>query len=118
MYQEKVVTKYYQTGLEQAELLKQMSNSFLAMRVGFFNVMFDLCEKIGISLDDVVEMLPTLSARLTNLDVYVTEQRGFGGACLPKDLNALIGYGVRNKLDVKLLSELWDYNVRIRQSDP
>ncbi len=39
---------------------------------------------------------------------------GFGGSCLPKDLNALIYLADQNNLDLDLLKSVWKTNLKVR----
>lgn len=75
----------------EAELMKYYHNTFNATRIVFANVLFELCENIGADYTTVKE------AFLTNnnmpdeyLDVS-KDLRGYGGACLPKDVRAMQG---------------------------
>ena len=82
------------TGSKTAEMVKYMTNSYLATKVSFANEIYQICQKIDIDYDKVVEYA-TLDERLgkTHLSVPGPDgDLGFGGHCLPKDLNALIAF--------------------------
>jgi UDPglucose 6-dehydrogenase len=75
------------TTINSAELIKHASNSFLALKISYANVIADLCEKIGADVEEV-----TLAM---GLDPRIGEQflragLGFGGFCFPKDLQAFV----------------------------
>jgi UDPglucose 6-dehydrogenase len=73
----------------EAELVKYMHNSFGAMRVNFANEYFELCEKLNQNYDTVKRVF---IAKNKLPDEYLDvkpELRGFGGACLPKDMRAI-----------------------------
>ena len=44
----------------------------------------------------------------------VDNDRGFGGTCFPKDLNALIAQFDEVGLNSKMFKEIWKYNEKIR----
>lgn len=78
----------------EAEMIKYFSNAFYAVKVAFANQMFDLCHAVrheGVDYEDVREAAehdPMIHPN--HLDVHHGDYRGFGGKCLPKDLNTLI----------------------------
>lgn len=41
--------------------------------------------------------------------------KGFGGTCFPKDINALISTFEKNGLDAKLLKSAWSVNLDVRK---
>ena len=80
------------TDSTHAEMVKYLTNSFLATKVSFANEMYQVCEKLNIDYDKVVEYA-TLDDRLGKSHWNVPGPDGdfgFGGHCLPKDLHALI----------------------------
>ncbi|HSM02168.1 MAG TPA: UDP-glucose/GDP-mannose dehydrogenase family protein [Acidimicrobiia bacterium] len=77
---------FFFTTIESAELIKYASNAFLATKLSFINEIADLCEASGAVVEDV--------ARGIGFDTrigpsYLRAGPGFGGACLPKDTQAL-----------------------------
>jgi len=80
------------TGSKTAEMVKYMTNSYLATKVSFANEIYQICQKIDIDYDKVVEYA-TLDERLgkTHLSVPGPDgDLGFGGHCFPKDLSAML----------------------------
>ena len=79
------------TDINSAELIKHASNSFLAMKVSYFNEVYDLCQRMGIEYD-VVRDLVVADRRSgpSHSDVFDCGYRGYSGKCLPKDSKALI----------------------------
>ncbi len=78
---------------EEAEMAKYAINSFLAVKVSFFNELYELCFKMGIQWNKVVEGI-LLDGRIGQSHTQVPGPDGlfgFGGACLPKDLTSLVG---------------------------
>ena len=98
-----------------AELVKYMTNSYLATKVSFANEMYQICEKFDMDYDKVVEYA-TLDERLgvTHWSVPGPDgDLGFGGHCLPKDLSALIE--VADDLDVDVLRSTQRTNNKVRK---
>ena len=78
----------------QAEITKYMENSFLATKVAFVNEFYDLCTLVGADFDEVRDLW-LQDSRVGESHTVVTEERGFGGKCLPKDTNAVAATGRR-----------------------
>jgi nucleotide sugar dehydrogenase len=100
----------------EAELLKYVTNTFLAMKVTFANEIESLCRTTKISYN-VVKTLLKADDRLgtTHWDVPGPDgEHGFGGTCFPKDLNALIAWGVSEGAEIELLQAVWDKNLKLR----
>lgn len=80
----------------EAEMMKYYHNTFNATRVVFANILFELCVAMDADYDKIKEAF----LRNNNMpDEYLDvkpELRGYGGACLPKDVRAL--QGMCNKL--------------------
>ncbi len=80
------------TDSTHAEMVKYLTNTFLSVKVSFANEIYQLCNKLNIDYDKVVEYA-THDERLGNSHWSVPGHDGdfgFGGHCFPKDLSALI----------------------------
>ena len=75
------------TTISSAELIKHASNSFLALKISYANVIADLCEKLGGDVDEVTRAIG-LDPRIG--PHFLRAGLGFGGFCLPKDIQAFI----------------------------
>jgi UDPglucose 6-dehydrogenase len=73
-----------------AELIKNGSNAFLAMKLSFANEMAALSEAYG---TDVAQVLAGITADPRIGATYMGPSFGFGGSCLPKELRALEAAG-------------------------
>jgi UDPglucose 6-dehydrogenase len=73
------------TDLKSAELIKHASNSFLATKISFINSVARVCELVGADATQVAEGMG-LDARIGRS--FLHPGIGFGGFCLPKDLEA------------------------------
>jgi UDPglucose 6-dehydrogenase len=75
------------TTINSAELIKHASNSFLALKISYANVIADLCERIGADVEEVTYAMgldPRIGAP------FLKAGLGFGGFCFPKDIQAFI----------------------------
>lgn len=77
----------------EAEITKYTHNTFGALKVNYFNTVFELCRKFQANYTAVREAAQlTGFIEPTHTQVPGPDGRfGFGGACLPKDLSAFIG---------------------------
>lgn len=75
------------TTINSAELIKHASNSFLALKISYANVIADLCEKIGANVEEVTRAMG-LDPRIGSQ--FLRAGLGFGGFCFPKDVQAFI----------------------------
>lgn len=75
------------TTISSAELIKHASNSFLALKISYANVIADLCERIGADVEEVTHAMG-LDPRIGTQ--FLKAGLGFGGFCFPKDIQAFI----------------------------
>jgi len=75
------------TTINSAELIKHASNSFLALKISYANVIADLCERIGADVEEVTRAMG-LDPRIGTQ--FLKAGLGFGGFCFPKDVQAFI----------------------------
>ena len=80
------------TDSTHAEMVKYLTNSFLATKVSFANEMYQICEGLDVDYDKVIEYA-TQDERLGNSHWNVPGPDGdfgYGGHCFPKDVKALM----------------------------
>ncbi len=104
----------FQTDPTSAEIAKYAANCFFATKVMYANAIYDLCEKLNAQYDTVKQMV-LADHRIGKTHFDITQQRGFGGKCFPKDLLALIGLYEDLGLDSSFLRAVWENNLRIRK---
>ena len=88
------------TTINSAELIKHASNSFLALKISYANVIADLCEKIGADVEEVTHAMG-LDPRIGTQ--FLKAGLGFGGFCFPKDVQAFIHLSASVGVDFELL---------------
>ena len=106
------------TGAKHAEMVKYFTNCFLATKVSFANEMKQICDGVGIDYDKVVEYA-TYDERLGKSHWAVPGpdgELGFGGHCLPKDLDALISVAYNLKLEPTILNAVNKLNLLVRKN--
>jgi UDPglucose 6-dehydrogenase len=77
-----------ETDTKTAEMIKYVSNAFLATKISFSNEVGNICKRLGIDTYKVMEGVG-LDARIS--PHFLRSGLGFGGSCFPKDVKALIG---------------------------
>jgi UDPglucose 6-dehydrogenase len=88
------------TSINSAELIKHASNSFLALKISYANVIADLCEKIGADVEEVTHAMG-LDPRIGGQ--FLRPGLGFGGFCFPKDLQAFVHLAGTVGVDFEIL---------------
>jgi UDPglucose 6-dehydrogenase len=95
------------TDTNSAELIKHASNSFLAMKISFVNMVANLCEVVGADVTKVAQGMgldPRIGPAFLNPGI------GFGGFCFPKDVQAFIRIAEKSGCDFSLLREVEKIN--------
>ncbi len=93
-------TEFLVTTINSAELIKHASNSFLALKISYANVIADLCEKIGANVEEVTHAMG-LDPRIGGQ--FLKAGLGYGGFCFPKDVQAFIHLSSKIGVDFEIL---------------
>ncbi|MBI4049966.1 MAG: hypothetical protein HY398_00785 [Candidatus Doudnabacteria bacterium] len=98
-----------------AEMVKYTINTYYAFKVIFANTLYDLCQKTGANYDQVHESL-VRDPRIpdSHLDVMHGGYRGYGGKCLPKDVQTLAWYARKQGKPAELIETIISMNERLR----
>jgi UDPglucose 6-dehydrogenase len=73
------------TDIKSAELIKHASNSFLAMKISYANMLAAVCDKAGANVTEVVRGMG-MDKRIG--PAFLNAGLGYGGSCFPKDVAA------------------------------
>ena len=106
------------TDSTHAEMVKYLTNTFLSVKVSFANEIYQLCDKLNIDYDKVVEYA-THDDRLGKSHWGVPGHDGdfgFGGHCFPKDLNAILNLSEQLKTLNNVLSAANKTNNKVRKN--
>lgn len=92
---------------EEASLVKNASNAFLALRLTFANEVAGLAEDLGVDVGPVLEGIghdPRIGSS------YMRPSYGFGGSCLPKEVRSLSSAGLDRGLPMHLVGAISEAN--------
>jgi len=95
------------TDVKTAEAIKHASNSFLALKISYINMIADFCEKVGVDVEAVAEGMG-LDKRIGR--AFLKAGVGWGGSCFPKDIKAFIKMAKDNQVSFSILEEAYKVN--------
>lgn len=103
----KTTHKIIRTGYREAEIIKLMSNTYLALRVAFFNELDTAILSEGLNEKDIIDGI-CADKRIGNY--YNNPSFGYGGYCLPKDTKEIeISYSDK---ELPILSNITKSNTK------
>ena len=105
------------TDSKTAEYIKYMNNTFFATKVSVMNEFYRLSKAIGVNWEDALYGFAS-DGRIGDSHLHVPGpdgNLGFGGTCLPKDINALINYAKDNSVNMNILEAAWKTNLEVRE---
>lgn len=98
----------------EAEIAKYMENCSIANTVTLANEFYNICKTFGVPYDMVREAF-LLDPRMSRYFTFVfPDNRGFGGKCLPKDLNAIAAASKQAGYKAEFIEGILKNNKRIR----
>lgn len=113
---QKQIKKEHFCKIEEAALIKYSINSFLATKVIFMNQLYNLCKESNVDYNSMSKGMH-LDNRLGNSHYEVPGPDGlygYGGACFPKDTNALKFYSEQLNVDLTILQSAINFNKNLR----
>jgi len=87
-------------GLRDAEMTKYAANAMLATRISFMNEIANLCERLGVDVENVRRGIGS-DSRIGYSFIY--PGCGYGGSCFPKDIKALIHMAAARGVDAGVM---------------
>ena len=104
------------TNFETAEIIKYMTNTFLAVKVSFLNDMKRISDNSNVDWGMAVEGF-VRDGRIGHTHLAVPGpdgKMGFGGSCFPKDIQAMINYADSLGIDANVIKGAWKTNLKVR----
>ncbi len=95
-----------------AEMTKYAANAYLAMRISFINQVANICDSLGIDVNEVRSGIGS-DARIGFQFLYPGP--GYGGSCFPKDVQALVHVARQAGVTADLLDSVHQVNQRQRR---
>jgi len=102
---------------EECELFKYTLNVHLAVKVWYFNKIYELTEKMGVKYESLKELFK-LDPRIGDYGTKVPGpdgKRGYGLSCLPKETRGMSKLQERLGLDNSVLKYIIDENEELRK---
>jgi len=91
-----------------AEMTKYAANTMLATRISFMNELSGLCEKLGADIELVRQGLGS-DSRIGS--AFLFPGVGYGGACFPKDIRALVHTGSEHGVEMTIAKAVQQVNI-------
>lgn len=95
--------------IPSAELTKYAANAMLAARIGLMNQFAELCERTGADIERVRRGIGS-DRRIGPAFLYAGA--GYGGSCLPKDVEAITRSAAQRDVDLTILRAVNEANER------
>lgn len=113
----KSVVLYYEEVPAVAEMTKLFTNGILTTKIMFCNEVYQICQKLGISYDEV-RVAALLDRRIGDSHTMVPGHDGslgYGGHCFPKDINNLKAICRELGVDEKIFTAVITRNDELRE---
>ncbi|RJP23947.1 MAG: UDP-glucose/GDP-mannose dehydrogenase family protein [Candidatus Omnitrophota bacterium] len=92
-----------------AEMTKYAANALLATKISFMNEIANLCEPLGVDVEQVRQGVGT-DSRIGF--PFIFPGTGYGGSCFPKDVQALTQMAAQNHIPLDLINAVEAVNQR------
>ena len=100
----------YRVPIREAEFQKYAHNLFNASKISFFNELRRVANAIDVDAERVFALVAQSAEAMWNAEYGTLDLGPYGGACLPKDLEAFLTWADRQGLDLPLLSAVMQSN--------
>lgn len=104
---------YFETDAKSAEMIKYVSNAFLAIKISYINEVARLCETLGANVMDVAKGMG-LDSRIGEKFLQVSS--GWSGSCFPKDTSELLETSRKYGADLTLVKAAIASNLNMHES--
>ena len=101
-----------------AELVKYADNAYLALKVTFFNELYDLAQALSVDFEELRSLLLFDSRIGTSHSLVYPAARGFSGECLPKDVSALLAMAMGAGVNLETVSAAIRANLKWHPNAP
>lgn len=109
--------KFFLTDSTTAEVVKYMENSFIATKVIFCNEFYNIAKAFGVEYKELRELWLSDERMGRMFSAVFPDRRGFGGKCLPKDVNAIAKASEKAGYEPKFIKAVLENNDRIRMEN-
>ena len=99
-------------GVRDAEMTKYTANAMLATKISFMNEVANLCEKLGVDVENVRLGIGS-DSRIGYSFIY--PGCGYGGSCFPKDVRALVHMAEDCGFEPEVLNSVQTRNARQKE---
>jgi len=103
---------YIMTSIKNAEMIKEISNFFLALRISATNFVAQICEKNGADVEKVMTGVG-MDKRIG--PHFLKAGLGFGGSCFPKDIRSLLRKAEEWDISAKIVENVLEINRQQRE---
>lgn len=91
---------------ETAEMVKIVHNVFNATKISFWNEIWRVCQEVGIPHEEVATTVAKSAEGSFNINYGIRGGAPYGGVCLPKDTNGMLGFAEEFGVSMPLLESV------------
>lgn len=99
-----------------AEFIKCAHNIFNATKISFWNEMYAVARRAGLDLTEIAETVARSAEASYNPGYGIRGGAAYGGACLPKDTKAFLGFADTLDVEMPMLRAVIEVNDRLVRS--
>lgn len=103
---------------DESEFVKYACNCFFATKVMYFNEIKLLADKMSLEWEIIMQGILS-DGRISQSHANVPGHdgdKGFGGTCFPKDINAFIKTMENNEIEPIVMKSVWQQNKKVRKN--